>query len=65
MSKEKQFFGTSLITNMLTGGEKEKAPPQEPESALSQALKMMIDMTIDGTKKLMSKMIRLHGNSLK
>jgi len=30
MSKEKYFFGTSIINNMLIGGAKEAAsPPQE------------------------------------
>jgi len=63
MPKEKQFFGTSIINNMLTGGSKETASPQESESVLSHGLQTMIDMTIDGTKKLMNKTLRKQGIS--
>jgi len=63
MSKEKQFFGTSVIENMLTGGSKEEASPPGSESALSHGLQTMIGMTINGTKKLMSKVIRQQGIS--
>lgn len=63
MSKEERFFGTSIINNMLTGGAKEEASPQEPESALSQGVQTMINMTIDGTKKLMTKALKEQGIS--
>jgi len=63
MSKEKQPYITSVINNILTGGTKEEASPQEPESALSQGVQTMINMTIDGTKKLMTKALKKQGIS--
>jgi len=63
MPKEKGFFGTSIITNMLTGGTKETASPPESESALSQGLQTMIDMTVEGTKKLVTKALKKQGIS--
>jgi len=63
MSKEKHFFGTSIINNMLTGGSKETASPPESESALSQGLQAMMNMTIDGTKKLVTKTLKKQGIS--
>jgi len=63
MSKEKQFFGTSIINNMLIGGVKEEASPTGSESALSQGLQAMMNQTIDGTKKLVTKALKRQGIS--
>jgi len=63
MPKEKHFFGTSIINNMLTGGTKETDSPPESESALSQSLQAMMNMTVEGTKKLVTKALRKQGIS--
>jgi len=63
MPKEKYFFGTSIINNMLTGGSKEEDSPKDSESALSQGLQAMMNMTIKETKKLVTKALKQQGIS--
>jgi len=78
MSKEEQPYQTSALKNILTAGATGAASPSTAaqiaasasrhtppgaESALAQGVQAGVNMTVEGTKELMSAAVRQHGRS--